>query len=73
MGRVCAKGDKVPKIETIGDGALEEPLCEFCIFTDSEGRAFETCAEYLLQKGFWKLCGRLPSLMLGNDQEFFLD
>ncbi len=45
--------------------------CEFSIFTDGEARAFETCAEFVLQKGFWELSGRLPSLMLDGDQLFY--
>lgn len=40
----------------------------FNIYSDSETRAFETCAEFVLQRGFLNISGRLPSLMLDNDQ-----
>ncbi len=45
----------------------------FSIFTDGETRAFETCAECILQRGSWHMSGRLPSLMLDDDQLFHPD
>ena len=42
---------------------------QFTIFIDEEGRAFDTCAEYMLQRGYWKISGRLPFPM--HDQLFY--